>query len=142
MPITNIKKAGILIFTEHLAGGATIPLPFGSVNAKSFAEFSSDLQMELFCRDIRRRGFRCIGWGGAYALNDHSLYVERRDRHVAGVARHLRNRFHDVYIFALSPDRVLSIERRIGGLGDKKVRVVGVRAAVRHGQPPRHIEFQ
>src|SRR5450759_2989294 len=76
--------------------------------------------MELFSRGIRRRGFRGIGWSGAYALDDHALNKDRRDRHVTNVVRHSRNRFHDVHIFALSPDRVFSVERWIGASVIKK----------------------
>src|ERR1700687_5342959 len=97
--------------------------------------------MELLGRAVRQRGLRGIGWSGPYSLDDHALNMERRDRRVAGVARHSRNRFHDVHIFALSPDRVFSIERWIGGLGDKEVCVIRVWTAVGHRQPPRRVEL-
>src|SRR5271169_3080226 len=98
--------------------------------------------MGLFGRSIRRSGFRSIGWSRAYALDDHALNMDRRYRRVACVTRHLCNRFHDVHIFALSPDRVFPVERRIGGLSDKKVRIVCIRATIGHRQAPRRIELE
>src|SRR5580692_5026491 len=103
---------------------------------------STHLGKESFDRSIRWRGFRSISRSRAYALDDHVLDVNRGDRRVARVAWNLRNRFHDVTVFALPPYRVLSVEGRIGGLGDEKMSVVRVRAAVSHRQTSRRVEFK
>ena len=59
---------------------------------------------------VRRHGFGSIGRRGADTLDDHVLDVHGSEGHIARIARHARDRFHHVRIFALSPDRVFSVE--------------------------------
>src|SRR5579872_5274147 len=70
------------------------------------------------------------------------LDVNGGNRRIAGIAWNLRNGFHDLWIFTLSPDRIFSVKGRIGGLSDEKVRVIGVRAAIGHRQTSRRVKLQ